>query len=412
MQQKWLVLAAASLIFFFLNGATFASLGVVLYSMIRDLHWSQTEGGMSFSILGIACGVASPLPALLMRRFGCRRVVVLGGLCLTAGFALAFATSGLPAFDLAMVLLGLGYALAGNIPGVYLIASWFPHSSRRAIGFYLMLGAAGNVIGPPLVAAVVASSHSWRFNWLLMGIVAAAITLLCLIVLRDAPGTAGSADGPVAVAAPGSAASHTGLIPWRDRDAMLTRQFLLVAASMTLTIAGVTTNSSVAVTHLVHLGMTPAFAAFILSLVALIATLAKGLAGRLSENVRPSRVLAAGLLLQGVGDIAFSGGRGGSVLGDYTFACAFGVGWGLSYVAANLVLLDYFGREVGARILSVVWMVSTLAAAGPVAAGIIADRFGSFSPIFVLYAALLLAVALPIFLMRGPPVRAACEVVA
>jgi MFS family permease len=412
MQQKWLVLTAASLIFFFLNGATFASLGVVLYSMIRDLHWSQAEGGMSFSLLGIACGVASPLPALLMRRLGCRRVVVLGGLCLSAGFALAFAAGGLPAFDLAMVLLGLGYALAGNIPGVYLIASWFPHSSRRAIGFYLMLGAAGNVIGPPLVAAVVASSHSWRFNWLLMGIVAAAITLLCLIVLRDAPGTAGSVDWPVAVAAPAGAAPHSALIPWRDRDAMLTRQFLLVAASMTLTIAGVTTNSSVAVTHLVHLGMTPAFAAFILSLVALIATLAKGLAGRLSENVRPSRVLAAGLLLQSVGDIAFSGGSGGSVLGDYTFAAAFGIGWGLSYVAANLVLLDYFGREVGARILSVVWMVSTLAAAGPVAAGIIADRFGTFSPIFVVYAALLLAVALPIFLMRSPPVRTACELVA
>jgi MFS family permease len=409
MQQKWLVLVAVSLIFFFLNGATFASLGVVLFSMIKDLHWSQTAAGVSFSLLGIACGVASPLPALLLKRIGSRRVVVLGGTCLAAGFWLAFAASGLPLFYLAMIFLGLGYALAGNIPGVYLIATWFPQTSSRVIGFYLMLGAAGNVVGPPLVAAVVAASHSWRFNWFLMGIAAVCITLLCLLFVRDAPGTTASADQQASLATPVSTVLHPPVLAWRDREALLTRQFLLVAVSMTLTVAGITTNSSVTVMHLVHLGTTPAFAAFILSLVALVATLAKGVAGRLSENIRPSRVLAAGLVLQSIGDVAFS--TGGSPMGDYVFACAFGVGWGFSYVAANLVLLEYFGREVGARILSVVWMLSTLAAAGPVAAGMIADHFGTFSPIFVVYAVLLIALALPIFIMRTP-VRAAHEVAA
>jgi MFS family permease len=367
-------------------------LGVVLFSMIKELHWSQTAAGASFSLLGIACGVASPLPALLMKRVGCRRVVVLGGFCLAVGFWLAFVASGLPLFYLAVIFLGLGYALAGNIPGVYLVASWFPHSSSRVIGFYLMIGAAGNVVGPPLVAAVVAVSHSWRFNWLLMGIVAAVIAVICLLFIRDPP----AAPAPVAAAVTAPAVRG-----WRDREAMMTRQFALVAASMTLTVAGITTNSSVAVTHLVQWGSTPAFAAFILSLVALIAMLAKGAAGRLSEIVRPSRVLAVGLALQCLGDLAFT--AGGSAACDYVFACAFGVGWGLSYVSANLVLLEYFGREVGARILSAVWTLSTLAAAGPVAAGMIADHFGSFRPMFLAYALLLAALALPIFMMRSPP---------
>jgi len=398
-QQRWWVLGVLSLIFFFLNGATFASLGVVLFSMVADLHWSQTEAGASFSLLGIACGVASPLPALLMRRFRCRWVVVLGGLCLAAGFWLAWAARGLPLFFVAMILLGMGYALAGNIPGVYLIASWFPRTSARMIGLYLMIGAAGNVVGPPLVAGIVAASGSWRFNWLLMGVLALACALLCLLLIRDAP------EAP----APGDAAAPTVIAGgiWRDREAMLTRQFALVAAAMTLTVAGITTNSSVAVAHLVRSGSTPAFAAFVLSLVALVATLFKGVAGRLSESIRANRILAGGLVLQAIGDIAFS--PGGSLLGDYLFALAFGIGWGLSYVAANIVLLEYFGRAVGARILSAVWMISTLAAAGPVAAGFIADRVGSFSPIFSIYAALLLLLALPIFAMRAPS-RGTCEV--
>jgi MFS family permease len=137
--------------------------------------------------------------------------------------------------------------------------------------------------------------------------------------------------------------------------------------------------------------------------VALVATLFKGVSGRLSEIVRPSRILAAGLVLQGIGDVAFSSGA--PAVNAYIFAGAFGMGWGLSYVAANVLLLDYFGRDVGARILSVVWMISTLAAAGPVAAGIIADRYGTFGPIYSVYAALLLVAALPIFLMRAPVSR-------
>jgi MFS family permease len=412
-QRRWWVLAALSLIFFFLNGATFASLGVVLFSMISELHWSLTQAGMSFSLLGISCGLASPLPALLMRRIGCRRVVVLGGLCLAAGFWLAYAASGLPLFFVAMVFLGLGYALAGNIPGVYLIASWFPKVSARMIGIYLMIGAAGNVAGPPLVAAIVAASHSWRLNWLLMGMLAIGCTVFCLVFIRDYPPATTVPDAPdmgavaatvkASVVAKSYDAPPSGRGPWRERQAMQTPQFALVAASMTLTIAGITTNSSVAVTHLVHLGTTPAFAAFILSLVALVATLFKGVSGRLSEIVRPSRILAAGLVLQGIGDVAFSSGA--APVSAYIFAGAFGMGWGLSYVAANVLLLDYFGRDVGARILSVVWMISTLAAAGPVAAGIIADRYGTFGPIFAAYAVLLIIAALPIFLMRAPVPR-------
>ena len=401
MRYKWPTLGAVSLVFFFLNAATFASLGVVLFSMIGDLHWSQTAAGFSFSLLGIACGVASPLPAILMKRIGCREIMVLGGACLAAGFWLAYASSGLSLFYLAMILVGLGYALAGNVPGIFLIASWFPASSSRMIGLYLMIGASGNVAGPPLVAALVATTHSWRVHWFLMSIAAAVIGLICLLLIRDAP----SAALPDRQRDAGSVAD--GSAPWTDRDAMLTPQFMLLAASMTMTVAGITTTSSVAIGHLVRAGATPAFAAWILGLVALVATLAKGVAGRLCEKFRPSRVFAAGLMLQCAGDIALS--YGGSPFAAYGFACAFGVGWGLSYLAGCVLPLEYFGREVGSRVLSVVWLVSTAAAAGPLLAGMIADRFGTFSPIFAAFAALLIVLALAVVNMQAPSPRRAAQ---
>ena len=398
MRYQWSTLGAISLVFFFLNAATFASLGVVLYTMIADLHWSQTAAGFSFSLLGIACGVASPLPAILMKRISCRVIIVLGGACLTAGFWFAGASSGLALFYLAMILAGLGYALAGNVPGIFLVASWFPATSSRMIGLYLMIGAAGNVAGPPLVSALVAALHSWRMHWFLMSIAAAVIALICLLLIRDAP----LAQSPEREPAGGSVAG--GVARWTEREAMLTPQFMLLAASMTLTVAGITTTSSVAVGHLVREGATPVFAAWILSLVALVATIAKGVAGRLCEKYRPSRVFAAGLALQCVGDIALS--YGGSPFGAYAFAAAFGVGWGWSYLAGCVLPLQYFGREVGSRVLSVIWLVSTLAAAGPLLAGMIADRFGSFSPIFAVFAVGLIVLAPALVNMRAPSRRA------
>ncbi len=127
--NKWMVFTAVSLAFCFLNLATFTSLGVVLFTMAGELHWSMTEAFFSFSLLGIACGLSSPLPELSLRRFGGRVTLGAGAALLVAGFALAASAHGLPTFYAAMILLGVGFSMAGNVPGVALTVR---PSSRRS----------------------------------------------------------------------------------------------------------------------------------------------------------------------------------------------------------------------------------------------------------------------------------------
>lgn len=390
MQRKWLILAAVSLAFFFLNAATFTSLGVVLFTMVKELSWSQTAAGFSFSLLGIACGLSSPLPAATLRRFGGRFTVASGALVLCAGFFLAAGAHNLPTFYLATTLLGIGYSLCGNVPGIHLIAGWFPYSSARMIGIYLMVGASGSVIGPLLVEAIVAGSGSWRFHWLAMAVVAALVGFCCLAWVRDIE-TRPAAQGAKREREAGA---------WSYREAMFSSQFLLVAASMTMTMAGVTTISSVALPHLVRLGETPTFAALVLSLVSLVATVAKGVAGRLCEYFAPRNLLSIGLVLQAFGNFALGSATTQPIA--YVFVLTFGLGWGLSFLAANVVLLQYFGRDTGARVLSMVWVVATLAAIGPLAAGVIADHFDTMKPIFDVYAVLMLLLTVPTVAMQAP----------
>lgn len=389
---------ATSLVFFFLNLATFTSLGVVLYTMVAELHWSMTAAGFSFTFLGLACGLSSPLPTLSIKWIGGRATLCLGAVLLVLGFLLASVSDSLALFYLAMVFLGVGYSLAGNVPSIYLIAGWYARGSARMIGFYFMLGALGAAFGPPIVEALVSGSGGWRGYWRTMALAAALIGIVCLALVREARvPSAAPADGP---AENFDAAEETGREEWSPRQAILTPQFLLVSAAMAATMACVTTNSSVTVSHLVKLGATPSGAAFVLSAIAITATAVKGIAGRLCEKIAPPFLLSAGLVLQALGCLIL--GVASTPLLQYGSAVIFGTGWGLAYVSATVVLLEYFGVLTGSKILSIVWLLTTIAAAGPMLAGMIADRYGTFAPIFDLYAGMLLIIAVPIFLMREP----------
>ncbi len=405
---SWPVFAAVSLAFFLLNLSTFTSLGVVLYTMVAELHWSLTAAGLCFTVLGLACGLSSPLPALSMRWLGGRVTLCGGCLLLVVGFTIASVAQSMYAFYAAMLFLGLGYALAGNVPGVYLLAGWFKGRTSRVIGLYLMLGALGAAFGPPIVEFIV-SVGGWRTHWRIMALAAALTGVVCLLFVRDAEpaatqvgaraaGQVPSDAGAAGFDAGAGAGAEAGA--WSARRALFTWQFVLVTAALTMTTACVTTYSSVMVTHLVKRGATPAGAALVLGAMAITATFIKGGAGRLCESVHSSTVLGAGLLMQALGSAVLA--HAATPLVQYAGALTFGAGWGFAYVAGTVALLDYFGGTVGAKILSVVWLLCSAAAAGPPAAGMIADNFGTFAPIFHIYAGILVVLSLPIFIMSAP----------
>jgi len=391
-----LVFAAVSLMFFFVTGSTFMSLGVVLYAMIATLHWTQTAAGSSFAVLGLACCLSSPLPAVLMRRIGTRWTMLLGGALLSAGFVCAYLTQGIALFYCGAALMGVGFSLGANIPGVYLLASWFGERPARIIGLYLMLGALGGVAGPPVASWIVSHGGGWRMHWLVMAVLAALSGLVCLLCIKDR-----SSETPLAdPAAPSAAASARD---WVYREAALTPQFMIIAAAMVLTEACVTTVQSAGVSHLAALGNSAAFAALMLSLQSMMATLAKGATGVLADIIAPKALLVGGLIVQCLGMLLLA--HAGTHAFSYAFAVAFGVGWGAAYLAVTVLLIEYFGPNTGSAALSTVWLLTGVAAFGPPAAGLVDDRLGSFAPAFSIGGLMLLPIALGVLLLRAPERR-------
>ncbi len=390
MRTRWIVLGALSLGFFFVTATTFTSLAVVLYTMCAQLHWSLAEAGFSFSLLGLSCGLTSALPAVAMRWVGAAWTVIGGCLLLAAGFLVASVSHGIAEFFVAIVMMGTAFSLVAPVPGMFLVPRWFPDQAPRVVGLYFMGGSAGGVLGPVLVNASVAWTGNWRLHWALMGAAALVLAAVCAALIRD------RSEGAVIA---GAAAVRAAPVPgWTMRDAVRSQPFLLTAFAMVVVQTGLTVVNGSLIAHMHLLGASSAASAAAMAMVALTGTLAKGVVGGLAERVHPLRMLVASLVLNGLAFALFGLSR--SVPLNFLAAAMFGIGWGTSWLSAHLLLLRRFGRVVTPDLVALATTLTTVAVIGPSAAGIVADRTGSFSPIFIAISGLFLIALMPALLLR------------
>ena len=81
------------------------------------------------------------------------------------------------------------------------------------------------------------------------------------------------------------------------------------------------------------------------------------------------------------------------------YAAGIGIGYGLTFFASSILLLDYFGRGPYLELFATVNLISTVGAVAPTLAGLARDQTGSFVPFLV---ALAIAVALVLLAVRPP----------
>jgi MFS family permease len=361
---------------------------------------------MSFSFLGLACGLSSPLAPMMMKWIGTRLTMFLGGVVLGVGFLLAATVHGILIFFVATTFMGVGFSLIAPSPAVYLLATWFPKTASRMIGFYFMAGAFGGVVGPLVVGAIVSTTGSWRVHWMVMSVAAFAVGLISLATIKDAVPVTAVADVKNAGLAEKTGA--TEVAPWTVRQALMSRSFLLLALAMMIVQTVVTTMHSSLVSHVASLGHGPTPGALAMSLLALTGTLTKGVSGALSEKINPKLLLVWGLALQGAAMVLLSV----SIVPGWAFVAAllFGVGWGLSWLSAHVLLLRYFGGAIAGDMVAMATMATTFAVVGPLVAGWSADNTGSFVPVFLIFASLLaLTVVVTAFFLRPPTPRAVAQ---
>ncbi len=393
-RTRIVVLAALSLLYFLLLASTFNSLGLLLPSMVPDLGMDWAQAGFGFTLLGIACGAASLLPAWTIRRIGVSLTLGVGTLMLFAGFIAMAATHSVIVYHVGATLLGLGFCFCGTVPSVHVITTMFARRST-ALGIYFTSGSLGAVFGPVLFYVVSEIAHGWRSYWMICAAASIAAGGFAMVVTRG--GGLARREEVAADAAPDAA-------QWTLRAALATPQFWLIVAAYTGCLLVNTTVHSFAFQHLMERGQTKGSATALIGISAAIGALAAAAAGVIGEKIDGRRLTMLSLGALAVTSASLAIGAGTIALG--LFAAGFGVGVGFSYVSTAMLMQQYFGRRASLELYSTMTWISTSAAIGPALGGIVRDRTGSFSGVFMAIAAIEIALLIGLLVMRAPSPRA------
>jgi MFS family permease len=380
-----LLVAAAILVFG--SATTFSTMGIVLFAMLREFGWSESVAGGAFTTLIITCCVAHLLPVPMIARIGARWTIVSGGVVLAIAFLLAYFTQNFLTFYFAAGILGIGFSLVANTPGIYLITGWFGARAPRMIGFYMMIGTLGGAIGPPVAQALVSSSGGWRLYWLAMTAAALTLSILCAIIIKE----------PAPIESDAAPAEVVSADNWTYRETLWSPQFIIIALAMVVTQTCLITVSGITPSHFARLGWPAGFAALILGLQGFVGTVATGISGWLTERFNPKAMLVFGLLSEASGTAVLAFAKSPWIA--YAFVPVFGIGWSVSCLAVTVLLIRYFGQMTGVAALAAIFMLAGAAAIGPVVAGMVADLTGSFSPALSGLALVLLPIALAVLVM-------------
>ena len=387
-----ITLAAMSVVFFLITATTFSSLGVVLPAMIGEMHWSWGAAGTGFSLLGVAVGVTSTIPASMIRRLGVRATLATGSLVMGLAFFCLAVTHGLALYFVGCLLAGLGFTLLATVPGTYLLTRLFAQPSFP-FGLYFTIGGLGGVAGPILYLWVQSAAQNWRAYWL-VSLVIVTVAGLLSAVLVDVKTDVRALDGKD---------PHITEDAWTAKAALKTPQFAVLAAAYSIfPFVGITV-SAVAVGHLMRHGVGVALAGGAMSLEALFNAGARFMGGVLVRWISAKTLLLVALGLMIIGLMALSVAHDNSLM--IVYAVGVGAGYGLTFFASTILLLDYFGRGPNLELFAMVNLISTIGAAGPAFAGFVSDHAGSFVPAFVILEALVLIVLIGVAPMRPPKRR-------
>ena len=395
--RAWVTLACVSLMFFLITALTFSSLGVVLPAMVAELHWSWGAAGTGFSLLGVFTGLASLIPAVLIRQLGVRAALMLVAIVMAAGFVALARAQGLWLYFLGCSLAGLSFMTLATVPGTYLLSRVFARPSF-AFGLYFTIGGLGGVAGPPLyfwVSELSGGYGGWRGYWIFAAIAVLVLGAISAMLVDVTTNLENSRDPDLAITSQS----------WDVKSALRTPQFAVLAAAYSVFLfVGITVNA-VAVAHLMTHGIAPVVAGALMSLEAMLNSFARFLGGVVGRFVSAKTMLLVALTLLIVGLLALGVARDAPMM--LVFAGGIGIGYGLTFFASTILLLEYFGRGPNLELFSTVNLISTIGAVGPAFAGFIFDRSGQFVPAFIILAVVVVAVMLAVILMRAPLMGAA-----
>ena len=385
------MLLAVGILYLIMMGSTFSSLGVVLPHMIRSLKMNFGEAGFGFTLLALAAGTSSLLPAMALKRWSGRTTLLAGVAAMVLAYLMMALCRTVPAYYAGAAMLGIGFSLIGAVPGLHVLSGWVGDNRALVFGAYLAMGGLGGAFWPAIVETAISVFGGWRGYWWFMAALMTLAGAVCLSIVRERAPLHDDED------------SEDMKTSWTLSEALRTPQFYIIGSGIAATYLIASTVNAFTVSYLTKIGVSTAIAVIAFSIQSAGHSAFPLIMGGIARRVGVRALLVIGLLIQAVGMLALA--VGSSLPALVVFAIGVGGGYGTIFLATTLSLREYFGRAHYAHIFGANQLFTTVSVIGPFIVGAIADATGRFDISFGGCAVLLLIIAAMAATLRPPQRR-------
>ena len=397
----WVVVGTTFLTMLVTAGAVGAP-GVLMLPLQKEFGWQTAEISSALGVRFMLFGLMAPFAAVLINRYGMRRVALSSILLIVSGLTLSLAMTRVWQLVLLWgVVIGLGTGMTALVLGVTVATRWFATRRGLVIGLLTASSATGQLVFLPLLASV--SEHfGWRIAVVLICGALALATLAMLALMRDRPVDVGLEPFGQEAQAPASAAPGPGPAPglglmtawYALRDASRTGVFWVLFS--TFFICGASTNGLIQ-THFVPLcadfGLPAVGAAGVLAAMGLFDIAGTIGSGWLSDRYDSRWLLFWYYGLRGL-SLLYLPFSGFTFYGLSLFAMFYGLDWIATVPPTVKLTVARFGRERANLVFGWIFAGHQMGAAfAAFGAGLSRTVLSSYLPAFFISGALCLIAA-------------------
>ncbi|HVA68595.1 MAG TPA: MFS transporter [Candidatus Binataceae bacterium] len=352
----WLTVGLAFISIFAVFGIYY-SFGVFLKPMAVEFGASRARTAMLFATTGVVFCVLGPVAGHLSDRISARVIMAAGATAMAIGLV---STAFINGVWIGCLTYGIGVGLGAAcvyVPVLTVVGGWFIRRRGAALGI-AAAGSGCGMLGVAPLAAVLVERFGWRTADIVLGVASGALLLICIALIEPAP---------------------ISLSPTKQKLGRTMRS----PAFLTLYFSYMLARSALFV-PLVYLpafardhGASPVAAGALLSLIGGAGIVGRVAFGAMGDRVGIVRLFKTAILAMGASYALWF------VLAAYGCLAMFAIAVGLAYGGASGLLpgvvIELFGIQgLGAALGGILTSVGVASLLGPLLAGFLIDRTGSY----------------------------------
>ena len=401
----WWVAIAAVFLNIFQGGVLFYGFTVVILPMTEETGWSRTVVTGVFPIIGILAGILAPFLGNIFDRVGPRPIILVGLTAMGTGLVLVSNVTTLPTFYAAFTLANLGSVCIWSSSGPA-VANWFVRKQGRALGLYSLGFALSGIMSPPFFWLV--QEVGWRTAFTYVGVIAWILIPFAMFFIRHRPENYGlypdGADSPpLQVGNAEIENDDEGELNLSPSQAIRTQAFWLMAIGSSLAFLTIAALQVHWAPYLEDVGYSRQSAALLLPAMPLSTVIGRILFGFLADRFNKKFIASVAFVLQSIAILILAMISADKPWVLILFLVFWSIGFG-GTIVTRLALQGYlFGRYSFGTLQGLFSMSSEAGFAfSPLIASIVFDMTGSYTPLFLGFAALTLVAAPVTMLIKRP----------